>query len=82
MMGGSMQSVEMLKDKVHQQLLMLSSGPTEIAQPTAQLGVAAGHKEAQHYTNLRPATASSVVAAAHDPYRTPPQKKEGYGHDP
>ena len=39
-------------------------------------------KEQHQFVNLRPQTtqlaASSVVAAAQDPFRTPPQKKEDY----
>lgn len=78
----SIQNVEMLKDKVHQQFLKLGNGPTEMAQRTAQHGAPTDRKEVQQFAALRPPTASSVVAAAHDPYKTPPQKKEDYEHEP
>lgn len=77
----SIQNVELLKDKVHQQLLKLGNGPTEIAQRAAQHGATRDRKDAQQFAALRPPTASSVVAAAHDPYKTPPQKKEEYEHE-
>lgn len=74
------QNVDMLKDKINQQLLMLGNGPAGIVQRPTQHGATTDRKEAQQFAALRP-TASSVVAAAHDPYKTPPQKKEDYGHE-
>lgn len=74
----SKQNVEMLNDKVQQQLLML--GPNGLIQRPNQLGVPTDRKEVQQFTTPRP-SASSVVAAAHDPFKTPPQKKQEYAHE-
>lgn len=75
----SLQNVEMLKDKVHQQLLLFGNGSVDMLQRATQQ-VPTERKDIQQFAALRP-PASSVVAAAHDPYRTPPRQRADYGHD-
>ena len=77
----SKQNVEMLKDKVQQQLLMLNNGPSGIMQHSSQQGLTVGRKGLQQLGALRPAPASSMAAATRDPYTTPPQKKEDYDQE-